>query len=128
MNIRHSILLVNLFQIFQCGATQPVLSSIVAKEGILTVEPSTSLKETFLSNQNFIVNNDRRIQGIPKTVLTVPYLVCISPLLWFSGKSYIIPEMDDNLYHTLEKLKLVLKKFYPKLSLDGRLHPKKLIS
>ncbi len=111
-----------------CFASQPVLTKVSVQRQVLTIEPSPYIKETFLNNQNFTVTYDRTIAGLPETVLTIPYLMCISPVLWLSGKSYTIAQMDHDTYYALENIKLILKKFYPWLSFEGSLKPKRLIN
>jgi hypothetical protein len=97
------------------------------RDQTLIIEPSTHIKQTFLQNQPFTVTYDRSIQGVPETVLTIPYLVCISPLLWLSGKTYTIDQMDYDTYYALEQVKRIFKKFYPRLSFKGTLTAHKLI-
>ncbi len=119
------ILILGIFP--SCLLSQPILSHLSAKKNVLTFEPSPYLKETFLNNQNFIVTYDRTIQDLPQTVLTIPYIMCMSPFLWLSGKTYTIPEMDHDTYYALENIKKVFKSFYPTLSFEGSLEAKKLI-
>ena len=124
MSLVHIVLLV-LYPSFMFS--QSILTHISAKKNILTIEPTPYLKETFLSNQSFNVTYDRTIQGLPQTILAIPYIMCMSPLLWLSGKIYTIPEMDHDTYYALEEIKKVFKIFYPNFSFEGSLQPKRLI-
>ncbi len=108
-------------------ANQPILEQVSAKKNVLTIIPTPFLKETFLNNEDFVVVYDRDISDIPPTVLAIPYIMCMRPLLWLSGKEYTIKELDYDTYHALEQIKKVFKSFYPDLSWEGTLTPTTLI-
>jgi hypothetical protein len=60
-----------------------IFEVISVNKNVLTIEPEHHLKETFLNNQNFVVTYDLTIEGLPETVLSIPYIMCMSPVvLW----------------------------------------------
>ena len=86
-----SLVIVALF-CHQLCANHEILLKASIHNSTLTIEPTPFLKETFLNNQNFEITYDRPITSAPATVLTIPYIMCMSPLLSLSGKSYTIKE------------------------------------
>ena len=102
-------------------AEQKIFLSASVNKNRLTVQPTDYLKQTFLNNEDFVVTYDRDISYVPQTVLTIPYIMCMSPLLWLSGKSYTIKGMDYDTYYALKEIKKVFKTFYPELSWEGTL-------
>ncbi len=101
-----------------------ILKNITVKKNVLTIVPADYLKEMFLKGNNFVVTYDRDISSLPISVLMIPYIMCMSPLIWLSGKNYIIDEIDYDTYHALEKIKKVFKLFYPQLKWNGTLSAK----
>ncbi len=82
----------------------------------------------YLRNSHFFVHYDDKndIRGLDKSILLIPFITFIIPLIWVSDKQYSIDVMDYDLYHSLIKIKNIFKKFYPSLSWSGELIPKKL--
>lgn len=121
------ICLISSFLLCSSLQGQELIKSISVKQQVLTIEPGASIKETFLSNRPFIVQYDQTIAKAPETVLTIPYLLCLSPFIWLSQKRYTIKEMDYDTYYALEKIKIDFMRFYPQLSFSGEIIPTKLI-
>ena len=106
-----------------------LIDNVIVAKNQITVIPHESIKKTFLKDQNVIVTYDQNvdISGIPRSVLTIPFLMSISPIIWLIGEHWIVEEMDQDVYSSLCAIKEVFKIFYPNLVWAGSITPTKLV-
>lgn len=61
------------------------------------------------------------------TLVTIPFLMNVIPIVWFSNRTYTIDAMDEDLYYAFATIQEVFKAFYPSTPWSGKLLPKKLV-
>ena len=76
----------------------------------------------------FFVNYDEQIdlKSLDTSILSIPFITSIVPLVWLSGKNYTIDEMDADLFITLKKIRHIYTLFYPKIKFEGQLIPRNI--
>lgn len=65
--------------------------------------------------------------SLPNSIVDIPLITNVIPVIWFSGKEYSIEEMDEDLYHSLITIKEFFKRFFYNTSWEGELRPKLLV-
>ncbi len=82
------------------------------------------IKEDFFAEYDESVDLSR----LDESIVTIPFILNIIPVVWFSNETYSIDVMDKDLYYSLQKIKEVFQMFYPHHSWSGELIPKKLVT
>jgi len=80
--------------------------------------------------EDFFVEYDESIDltKLDESIVTIPFILNIIPVVWISNETYSIDVMDKDLYHSLQKIRKVFQAFYPHYSWSGELIPKKLVT
>jgi len=82
------------------------------------------LKEDFFAEYDASIN----LATLDESIVTIPFLLSVIPIVWLFNKTYSIDVMDKDLYHSLQKIREVFRIFYPRHSWSGELIPKKLVT
>lgn len=64
---------------------------------------------------------------LPPSIVDIPLITNVIPVIWLSGNVYSIEEMDEDLYYSLNKIKEFFKRFFYNTSWNGELKPKRLV-
>jgi hypothetical protein len=67
------------------------------------------------------------LEKLPSSIVDIPLITNILPVIWFLGKTYSIPEMDEDLYNSSVKIKEFYKRFFYNTTWEGELKPKRLV-
>lgn len=71
--------------------------------------------------------NDINLEKLPQSIVDVPVIANVIAMVWFSGKTYEIEEMDEDFYYSLERIREIFKRYHPNTSWKGKLVPKRLV-
>jgi len=82
------------------------------------------LKEDFFAEYNTGID----LTTLDESIVTIPFILNVIPIVWFSNKTYSIDVMDRDLYCSLQKIKRVFRMFYPHHSWKGDLIPQQLVT
>lgn len=106
-----------------------LIKSIAYSKQCITVYPSKQFVNKFLRKDRFFAEYDQPIDltKFDETVLMIPFIMSVIPIIWASNKTWSIDVMDEDLYHSLSNIKKVFKLFYPSLPWSGALVPERLI-
>lgn len=74
-----------------------------------------------------VENNEIDLRNLNHTIITIPFILSSLPFIWGSEKTFIIDEIDQDLYTSIERLNIIFKLFYPTHSWSGKLLAKKTI-
>ena len=117
--------------IARCYCSEEMIIKSVTRDGNkLTALFSKKLVESgYLKQPSISIEYSGHIDlnALSSTIINVPFVMMIAPIAWFSGDTWTIDEMDYDLYNSLEKVKSVMKFFYPELKWSGKIIPKKLV-
>lgn len=67
------------------------------------------------------------LKNLPSSIVEIPLITNVIPVIWLSGNEYTIEEMDEDLYHSLIKIKIFFKRFFYNTLWEGELKPKRLV-
>lgn len=119
--------------IFFCLVTIPshtkeLISSIKIKNNSITYRVDKHLRKNYLREDFFVTyHEDINLKELDYTIITMPLIMNIISVVWISGKDYSIEAMDKELFESLEVVKEIFKRFYPKTSFNGNLIPRTLV-
>lgn len=63
---------------------------------------------------------------MPRSIVTIPFIASIMPVIWVSGQTWTVDVIDQDLYESLETVHHVFTLFYPSLDWSGKLIPQKI--
>ncbi len=105
-----------------------IIEKVRLKKNSILVFINESFKNKWLYSNFFAsYEQDIDLRNIPYTIALLPFILNVYPIIWISGQNYSIDEMDEDVFYSLEKIKKVLQRLYPKTPLTGKLIPKKLV-
>ncbi len=123
--------MLSLLLLIFCSSTlahKPLIEEVKVEHNRITIIPAQEFKERFLNNENFEVIYEEAIDTLPRSVLTIPFIMGAAPLVWISGEQYSVDAMDADTFTALTNIKDVFKLFYPHLSWTGELSSQEFVS
>lgn len=84
-------------------------------------------KEAFLVNAEFRISYSESIASVPNSVLSIPFVTNVLPLVWLYDAELVLPEIDKDFYGHLDEIRNGYRSMYPKLSFNGSLTPGKMV-
>ena len=124
------LLLCSASHFLTCNAHPNLIKSctIVGKNKVV-VEANDEFSKQFIT-QNFYAQYDKSIDltQLDTTIVQIPFIMSIIPVVWVSNGTYTIDAMDKDLYYSLQEIKKTFRMFYPEQAWAGELVPKKLVT
>ena len=85
------------------------------------------IKEYFLKN-DFQIEYDFSLDSIPNSILCIPFISNVLPMLWINKGTLYIDEIDKTFYDEINNIKYGYQEMIPKIILKGKVKSKKIIS
>ena len=93
----------------------------------LRITINEEFKKKYLNGDFFAdYDSDINLEQFDYSVLSLPCIMNLISLVWISGKTYYIEEMDTELFDSLDRVKEVFICLYPNTLWDGQLIPRTL--
>jgi hypothetical protein len=73
----------------------------------------------FFSKNTFYVEYNTPVEGTPEAILVIPFLATACPVAWAVGAEIRVQEVDKVFADSLENIKRVFQRFYPRLKFSG---------
>ena len=117
---------------FSLGATQPepenLIQSVVLGKRFIKVNINESFKKQWLKSDFFArYEQNINLNKMPYSIALLPFILNVYPVVWVSGKDYVVDCMDEDVYYSLKKIKEVLQRLYPNTRLTGNIIPRMLV-
>lgn len=80
---------------------------------------SETLKQCF-TDKSFYVEYPAPIEMIPKSVLAVPFVCNVLPIIWLSDSELILDSLDEDFCRCIDEIKNAYKKMYPLSKFKGK--------
>lgn len=110
------------------NAEEQLMRALTISNNRVTVYVNKTLERAYLREPYFAqYAADINLADLDQTIVTIPFVMNIAPLVWYSGKNYTLPAMDEDLFYALETIKQVFRTFYPSHSWSGSIIPETLI-
>ncbi len=84
--------------------------------------------EKYFQQKVFRAEYDRDIQNVSASILQIPVFSNIITVAWAAGADIYVKELDRSYLESLNKIKLVMKRWYHKLSFSTNIHVEDLVS
>ena len=84
--------------------------------------------EKYFQQKLFYVEYDSDIQSVSTSILQVPVFSNIITVAWAVGADVYVKELDKTYLESLNKIKSVMKRWYPKLSFSTDIHVENVVS
>ena len=91
------------------------------------VEGEENFKKLFWLGEFFSVEYNEEIEGVPESVLVIPLLCNILPIIWVNNATVYLNEIDKTFYKSIDEIKKGYKDMLPYIHFKGKLKAKKKI-
>ena len=81
----------------------------------------------FFTTDRLSIEYQQDITGIPKSILTIPFVACILPLMWLTDTVMWVEELDRTFYDAVSKIRDAYQRLYEHYDLKGNLVAAKLV-
>ncbi len=106
---------------------EDLIRSVTVDGAKVTVEINESFKKKYLTNDFFAEYEGIDLAQLDYSIQIMPFVMNVISIVWISGRTYFIDSMDQELYASLNTVKEVLKRLFPKTSWKGKLIARKLV-
>ncbi len=113
------------------GVIAPIpqlIESVQVNHNILNIQVNKAFKKEYLESDFFVkYESDINLEQFDYSITTMPFILNVISLVWISGKTYYVDEMDAELHESLKRVKKVFNTMYPNTSWEGELKVGRLI-
>jgi hypothetical protein len=98
-----------------------ILNSILVKNNRVDYFFSTTgnLQKYFKAKNHMFLEYNFDITDIPSSILAIPFVSNVIPLMWISDSTIHINELDQSFYESLKPIKEAYQKMFPNVRFDG---------
>ncbi|MEG1254500.1 hypothetical protein [Clostridium sp.] len=90
--------------------------------------PSKGLRKFFDKEWHMFVEYDTDISNVPISILAIPFVANIMPLMWITDSVLWLEEIDRSYYDSIPKIKYAYQEMYSKYKLKGTVVTAKTIN
>ena len=105
------------------------ITSVRVKNNKLLIKYNISPQlSPFITGKDFEASYDFPLSKIPKSILIIPFLSTILPVIWITDSTIKLKETDSDYYNCLESVKKSFERMYPHVGfLKGKVIATKII-
>lgn len=105
------------------------IKSVSATEGKLRVEfeVSAEIERYFTAERVQEVEYSEDITSVPESVLVIPFVCNVLPIVWLTGATLEIPQLDKEFYDGIPGVLEGYRNMYPMLEFKGAVKAEKLV-
>lgn len=89
-------------------------------------EATGKIKKYFNTNK-FFIDYEQDMSSVPKSILTIPFVASLIPLMWLTDTVMWVEELDRTFYDSIFKIQSAYQRLYYHYPLKGNLVPAKLV-
>lgn len=89
-------------------------------------EARGKIKE-YLNTDTFFIAYNQDMTSVPKSILTIPFVSSLIPLMWLTNTVMWVEELDRTFYDSIFKVQAAYQRLYYHYELKGNLVPAKLV-
>ncbi|MGH9921870.1 MAG: hypothetical protein ACRD38_03875, partial [Nitrososphaerales archaeon] len=94
---------------------------------VVKLDFSAKIKKYFFKD-TLVIEYDKNIEDVDRSLLGIPPLFVIAPVAWATGADIYLEILDQTCLTSLEKIRQVFKKLYPKFSFSGGIYVENIIN
>lgn len=105
------------------------VKNIVADNNIIRVhyDVGSALEKYFTSVRTFEVEYSENISTVPASVLIIPFVCNVLPIVWLTDSELKLPELDREFYESIPGILKGYRDMSPMLEFKGKVNAQKLI-
>lgn len=84
-------------------------------------------KKFSICGELFSVEYNNDIDGVPESIMLIPFISNVIPLIWINDAELIVNQIDYTFFKSLKNIKKAYKKMLPNVSFKGKIKYNKLI-
>lgn len=81
----------------------------------------------FFNNNKMFVEYNYEVSDVPLSILTIPFVANIIPLVWLSKSTLEVDQLDNTFYKCLENIKNGFENMYPNVEFKGSVKVNNLV-
>lgn len=81
----------------------------------------------YINGNELNIEYDEDITTVPESILVVPFLCNMLPIIWVIDASIEVKEIDKSFYESINESKKGYEKMYPNISFKGEIHVKDIV-
>jgi len=109
--------------------TRYLLDELVVDGSRVTAKAHPEFHSRYLSEEFFVeYDNNISLETIDTSILAIPFLLNVLPLVWLSGETYYIDTLDVEFSQSLETIRNVLRRLHPGVAWEGELIAEQMVS
>lgn len=85
------------------------------------------IQKYFKTNHMFL-EYEYDISTIPKSILAIPFVSNVIPLIWITNSTISIKEIDKSFYECLDKIRVAYQNMFPNVKFLGEIHVDSIIN
>ena len=82
----------------------------------------------FFTDYPFSITYQENIEIIPDSILCIPFVCSVLPIIWLTDSTLCVDEIDGDFYNCLSSLKNGYKQMFPESEFSGKLQYNKIIN
>lgn len=99
----------------------------VHKNQVEFIFEATGKLNKYFNTNKFFVDYEQDVSNVPKSILTIPFVASLVPLMWLTDTVMWVEELDRTFYDSVFKIQSAYQRLYSHYPLKGNLVPAKLI-
>ena len=82
---------------------------------------------SFFSDRPFVIEYSENIESVPDSILAVPFVCNVLPIVWLTDSKLIVPELDEAFYNCIPEVKKGYETMYPETEFRGQIEVGKIV-
>ncbi len=93
-----------------------------------TIDGEEKFKKLFWLGEFFSVEYNESLEGIPESILVIPLLCNILPIIWMNKGTIYLNQIDKTFYKSIKEIKKGYDKMLPTIKLRGKVKSKQRVN
>ncbi len=121
--------MIMLFSAVKIVAEEELIVKMEVSKNRIDCKINPKIRDVYLKHDFFVqYDSEINLEELSYEILSMPVIMSIFSLVWFSGESFYVDSMDKDLFESFKKLKEMFRVMYPKSRWDGEIIPRKIVS
>lgn len=87
-----------------------------------------NLQKYFKAANNMFLEYNYDISDVPPSILTIPFVSNIIPLIWITDSTIVVKELDKEFYECLNEIKASFQIMFPNIKFKGKITVEKIVT
>lgn len=79
------------------------------------------LQKYFNETNHMFLDYNFRLEDIPTSILAIPFVANVAPLIWITNSSLVVETLDKNFYDCLKNIRAAYQKMFPNVTFKGEI-------